>query len=368
LLSRSVSKKAENPYENLKEKVTIAAEPEALCRLSVDDYLGPGERRFFGKGYKRADQKIWNIHIDVEKGGNGTARARASVKYPTDWSRKGKADQAPHLSSIDVLLIAGEVTEVYLTHALHLDAAQRSRIRLRRVAIKAGRTPVEEQLSDFAVEAVISPAPLTPDDPDLRVSISDCQVGALRVRCEIEHPAGDEHEGTTLYSGPDVLLGPAALRPYGHGHKTKSQTIDDLEVDVPSNKAGALLGVRIQGSEQFPSIGLESYSHQGASIIDAFVATIQLGQILLYEIDAVNRAQSNTLWMRQTVLEINGPQRVIIEPSHLAVHLEENQLLTTRDGDTWRSSDVVADFQNMTIRCSVAHQLPRTPGEENEVE
>lgn len=347
--------------------MTTSIKSDAPCRMTVDDYLGPGDRRFFGKGYKRADQKISSIRIDAGKGGNGTISARASVTYPTDWSRKGKSDQAPHLSSIDVLLIAGEIAEIYLTHTRHLDAQQRSQLRLRRAVIKAGRAPVEEQLSDFAVDAVISPQLTTSDRAELRTSSVDCQVGALRVRCEIEHPAGDEHAGTARYPSPDALLGPAALRPYGHGHKAKTQIIDELQIDVPNSTASALVGVRLQDSGQFPSIGLESYSHAGTSIIDTFVAAIQLGQILLYELDAVNRADSNTLWMRQTVLEIHNPPHAIITPSLLAVRLEENQLLTTREGDTWRSSDIAADFQNMAIRCSVAHRLPRTPGEENEI-
>ncbi|KUN95405.1 AvrD family protein [Streptomyces caeruleatus] len=332
------------------------AAPERV-RRTVDDYLGPGEKRFFGAGYKRADQILGDIALDVGPDGDGTLRARASVRYPQDWSRKGQRNQAPHLSSIDVLLLAGEVADLYLAHALGLDIGRRSEMRLRRVRMKAGTSPVEEALDGFDVRAAITMLPAE-QDAEQRVSVVDCQVGALRARCEIEHPAGTVRPGTGRYDSPDDLLGPAGLRPFRAAHKCKSQLIDDLRVDLAEQRAQAMVSSRTAAPDGLPVQGIESYSHQGTSIVDVFVSAIQLGQILLYELDGVPRSESNTLWMRQATLHTGDTRRPVTSPAPLSVRLSEPRLLTTREGDTWRSVEIVGELQHMSVTCSAAHRLP----------
>ncbi|MFF8732692.1 AvrD family protein [Streptomyces sp. NPDC015171] len=330
--------------------------PERV-RRTVDDYLGPGEKRFFGAGYKRAEQTLRDIVLEVGPDGDGTVRARAAVRYPEDWSKKGRRNQAPHLSSIDVLLLAGEAAELYLTHALGLDVGRRSEMRLRRVRMKAGTSPVEEALDGFDVRATVTALPAEPDT-GARVSVADCQVGALRVRCEIEHPAGTVRPGTAAYPGPDELLGPAGLRPFRDAHKCKTQLIEDLRVDLAEQRAQATVSSRTAAPDGPPVRGLESYSHRATSLVDVFVAAIQLGQILLYELDGVPRSESNTLWMRQTVLDVADTRRPVTSPAPLSVRLADSQLLTTREGDTWRSVQIVGELQHMSVSCSAAHRLP----------
>ncbi|MEV7596085.1 AvrD family protein [Kitasatospora sp. NPDC089797] len=340
--------------------MTDIAEQTRTHRATVDDYLGPGEKRFFGEGYKRADQRLTDIRVGVGPDGVGHVRARARVRYPDDWSRKGKRNQRPHLSSIDVLLLAGEATELHLAHVLGLDAEQRSTARLRRVRMKAGTSPVEEDLDAFPVEATITELPYGGGDPDTRLSIADCRVGALRVQCEVEHPAGVVRSEPGAYDGPDALLGSAALRPYAAAHRAKYQLIERLAVDFTTNSAYATVssGFRESAAADAPVRGLESHSHRSTSILDVFVATIQLGQILLYEIDGVPRSESNTLWMRQTVLDIADPHRPVTDPEPLSVRLEGTELLTSRDGETWRLVDIVGRLRHMSVRCSAAHRLP----------
>ncbi|MFD8707645.1 AvrD family protein [Kitasatospora sp. NPDC059648] len=340
--------------------MTDIAEQTRARRATVDDYLGPGEKRFFGEGYKRAEQRLTDIRVGVGPEGVGHVRARAGASYPDDWSRKGKRNQRPHLSSIDALLLAGETAEIHLAHVLGLDADRRSTARLRRVRMKAGTSPVEEELDEFPVEATVTELPYGAAGPDMRVSIADCRVGAMRVQCEIEHPAGVVRSEPGAYDGPDALLGSAVLRPYGAAHKAKYQLIEHLSVDFPNNSASATVSSRFRESEaaDAPVRGLESHSHRATSILDVFVATIQLGQILLYEIDGVPRSESNTLWMRQTVLDIAEPHRPVTAPEPLSVHLEGTELLTSRDGETWRLVDIVGRLRHMSVRCSAAHRLP----------
>ena len=325
-------------------------------RTTVDDYLGPGDRRFFGKGYKRADQQLHQIRLEPTADGSGTARARAQVGYPTDWSRKGKSDQAPHLSSIDVLLIAGELTEAYLVHTYRLDADQRQRLRLSNVSIKAGNQPVEDDLTGFAVDVTFTPG------PNAGTSRADCQVGNMRVRLDVEHPHTTPATDPADHPDLHALLGPPELRPFAHAHKHRAQRIDQVSLAPERTDAGAVLTVRREGPAGLAVTGLESHSHRGTSLIDAFVTVIQLGQILLYEFDQVDRADSSTLWMRHTLLESRTPGDPGTGPLPVATRLEDLQVLTNRQGDQWRCADIVGDAGPYTVRCSVAHRLPTSEG------
>lgn len=324
---------------------------EIVRPATVDDYLGNGERRFFGEGYKRAVQWIRDITLDAEPDGTIRSRARAAVRYPADWSRKGTVDQRPHLSSIDVLLIAGEMAEVGLTHTLGLTTAERRALRLRSVRLKSGRAPVEAELDDFPVTATLRRS-------ERNLTVADCQVGALRAELSVWHPARAAAGVGGRYPSPDALLGPPRTRPFAGLHKLKRQRIDGLAVDVAARTAQATVGVDFSASAGIIPTGLESYSHAAVSIVDTFVSAIQLGQILLYQLDGLDRASSNTLWMRQTVLGTGTRSIPVHGPCRLDVWLEGEQLLRRSPQEAWRSADIVARLADQEVRCSVAHRLP----------
>ncbi|MDG6106916.1 hypothetical protein Daura_28310 [Dactylosporangium aurantiacum] len=324
----------------------------------IDDYLGPGAHRFFGAGYKRAEQRLTDIAVTAGPDGAGTVEASAAVSYPADWSRKGSVDQLPHLSSIDVLLIAAETAEVHLTRARGLTPADRAALRLRRVRLLAGSSPVEEELAGFAVRARIAAPTPVPGAGDLMVSVVDCQVGKLRARAEVLHPAGTPAAVIARYADADAALGPARRRPYAAAHRDKTQHVEDVALDLPARAATARLGVTWTTPDELELTGLDSAAHRGVSVIDAFVAAIQLGQVLLYELDGVRRADSHTLWMRQTTLETADPGRPATGSGVLRARLADAQLLTAGDGAQWRSARIEADYDHLSIACAVAHQLP----------
>src|SRR5690349_16564634 len=161
----------------------IDTAPHRLYYENVDDRLGPAEKRFFGTGFRRSEHTIRRLRV-----GAGRIDAAAAVRYPADWSTKGEVDQLPHLSTVDVLVLGAQLAELQVAQAYGLDPGRRSSMWLRRVRIQAGRAPLEEGLDDFPVTAV---AAGTADDAVIagfRVSLVDCRVGPLRIRCEIEHP------------------------------------------------------------------------------------------------------------------------------------------------------------------------------------
>ncbi|MEU3064346.1 AvrD family protein [Streptomyces subrutilus] len=329
---------------------------EPLHFDNVSDYLGAPERRFFGEGYKRARHRPAALTSgrDAATGAAPTVTGTAAVTYPADWSRKGAVDQKPHLSTIDVLLLGVQLTEALLAGHRGLTDEDFRGSWLRRVRIKAGAVPVEDDLDAVPVAASLTGERPSPD-AGRTVSLVDAVVGALTVRVELDHP--------------DVRRAPApapdagrADRPFGAAHRQRRQSVEDVRVAPARCRATAAVRLTAWDAAATPGSGTEGGHQPSAGLIDAFVVALQLGQVLLYELDGVSRADSDTLWMRSTLLEASSPHRPPAAPDGgphpVAAELRDATRLTTRRGETWRRADIAAELAGVSVVCSVAHRLP----------
>ncbi|MFD5539682.1 AvrD family protein [Streptomyces sp. NPDC127079] len=337
--------------------VLSVAEPPYLADIS--DYLGAPERRFFGEGYRRARHRLTGFHIpEAADEAAGTERPRlgatAQVVYPSDWSRKGDVDQRPHLSTVDVLLLVAQLTEALLVAHLGLTEGELATVWLARVRIKAGSRPVEEDLSGFPVTACVAERLPAPRPGRARTAV-EATVGTLRVRLEADHP--DVRPGERPGTEPVVRAGG-----YGDTHRLGGQRVESMQVRPGTNVATA--DVRLTEGPDGPLGGMEGEQQPSVHLVDAFVTALQVGQVLLYELDRVERAASDTLWMRSTLLETTTPHRPRTAadggPLPLRVELRDALLLGNRHGETWRRADIVAHLADITVVCSVAHRLPRS--------
>lgn len=320
---------------------------------SVDDYLGNRATRFFGEGYKRATHGLAGIE-SAGGGGEEAISATATVGYPADWSRKGTIDQRPHLSTIDVLLLGVQLSEVWLArHAGVGEAALRSAW-IRQVHIKAGSSPVEDELEAFAVTARRTALSPSPAGPDRAVSTLACKVGSLSVRLDVDHLAGPTSGDTP---------GDPAGRPCGDGYRTHTQQVSD--VTVAADRLSAEARVEVQVEAGAAGAGIEGDYQPAVGLIDVFVVALQLGQVLLYELDGLTRAESNTLWMRSTRWRIDAPARPVDGEHPVLVELRDAALLHNRKGETWRRADIVSGLGGIAVTCSVAHQIPATDREKD---
>lgn len=320
---------------------------------SIDDLLGPSESRFFGSGYRRVGQRISRLSWDEE---HQMLNAVAGVLYPVDWSVKQQAAKlAPHLSTIDALLFAAQLAEAALTARHGLTAGQRRAAWLRKVEIRAGAAPQEQGLTSFPVSAELKASPVAPQDAATLVSLVVCRIGQMTVRCTVEHAAGTG-AGAAV---DDDMLGPVGQRPYGTGYRAYRQSMTDLRVDahglVPT--VAGQVAVRPALGEAIGSDGLEGAYQPGMTLVDAFVIALQFGQVLLYELDSVARADSNTLWMRRTVLESSRPDRPAAVAAPVTAILDNAKIVQAQGAD-WRNADIVAETGGVRVLCSVTHKLP----------
>ncbi|GAA1908987.1 AvrD family protein [Streptomyces sodiiphilus] len=316
--------------------------PTALA--SVDDFLGDRAERFFGEGFKRVRHSLTDIAVHPALQG-GTIDATAGLSIPGTWSRKGETGQRPHLSTIDVMLYGAQLTGLYLAHAHGY--GRQAVFGVRSLTIKAGRKPQEDGLATFSVSGRhLSTETVA---PGTAVTAMECRIGLLTVQVEVEHPA--EGEAGELSSGhygsADALPGRWNDAPFGVSHRVRSQLLTAVEADTQGLTATADLLLTDDGNSG-------DAAADRPSMIDLFVSALQLGQLLLYSLDDVSRADSNTLWMRRTTIAPAGAP----SGERFGTRLANARLLPTKQG-TWRSADIVTTFGGWHLECSVAHLLPR---------
>lgn len=327
-------------------------EVEVFHLTDVVDYLGPAEGRFFGTGYKRPHHQLSGIRVDF-RDESPSFTARCGVTYPTDWSRKAGRDQEPHLSTVDVLLFSVQAAEVLLLATFGLTEEDRRGAWVRSIVIKAGRTPVEGELSDLPVTAELLRT--QEEDGDV-VSTVRSTVASLSAELDIVHRPRARVATVVDGASGEQLLGPSVLREYGDGYKDHVVRIADVHIDLPRAGATAQSTINVGGSEEV-AVGLEADFGPSVSLVDAFVEALQLGQILIYEMDGLDRGNSNTLWMRRTVIRAGRPDRPVAAAGRTDVELRNSRIVSMGQRN-WRTCDIVATRPGLSVQCSVGHALP----------
>jgi hypothetical protein len=322
-----------------------------LSLRSAEEYLGPPETRFFGAGYRRATHNLTTVTMDSRPDGTGTISATAAVTYPENWSRKGTTNQPPHLSTIDVIALGEQVAALYLQGAYGLSPSDPRIEALGSIRISAGSAPVEDELVGFGVEATAVSTRCS-TDPVMICTTFDCAVANLRLVVSLRHP-GTGHRCTTI-TAPDATGFPAphddspgGSRPFASGWADRGNTATGLTIDRDTLAASAK--AHFSPPPPWPPRPQDL-------VVDAFVVTLQVGQILLYELDRLDRADSNTLWMRQTEIHWSSPRPERI-PDAAMVTISKARIID-RGAERWRTADICGDVYGITTRCAITHRLP----------
>ncbi|MGW1883997.1 AvrD family protein [Streptomyces sp. NPDC001970] len=319
--------------------------PDTLRVASVDDILGDRRNRFFGEGFKRVTHALTGVTVrPADAGATARIDATAGIRIPGTWSRKGDTHQRPHLSTVDAMLFGAQLSGLYAAHTHDLSAD--APFVVRSLAIKAGAAPDEDSLDHFAVSGTHHATAEGSVPGRLRTAL-DCQVGSMTVRVEAEHSGA---AGTPCAEGSYPMAeqrpGPWCDAPYGASHHSRRQFLTDVRADAHTASAALTVttGEDAEGATLPPTM------------IDLFVSALQLGQVLLYRLDGVDRATSNTLWMRNTTIA-PATTEPAEDDGRFHVTLARPTKLPTRQG-TWRTAQITTTYAGMRLTCNVAHLLP----------
>ncbi|MCW5235657.1 AvrD family protein [Verminephrobacter eiseniae] len=283
----------------------------------IEEVLGSSHERYFGSKYLQTKQIFRKSSCtkisdrEVEFSGTG------SVVFPSIWSVKNSKIQEPHLSSIDAIEFAMQVVpEIHAEFGGVRDISYGQIIRLE---IVAGTNPLKEGLVGFMISGR---ALLDQNLGEIEIAMS---IGNMRSKIK-----------TRLASQTVTIVVPP---------ESQIVAIKDLRMDEEEKWITAVL---------HPS---DTSAPGKWSLTSCFANALQLGQVLLYQIDGIDRGSSNTLWMRKLVITVNEEVAVQngLQPARVAL---KNFKLLERGLDRWRCADIDAVLCGVNIVCSVAHILP----------
>lgn len=319
---------------------------------SIDDLLGDGRHRFFSQGYKSTNPRLRDLRV-VHDSTESTLTARAGLSMHGLWSVKGGAEQTPHLGTTDVMVLACRMGEALLASRYSPDLLPAAHVTS--VTISGGSEPVEGALRDLECRAVLQSA------PGGGGSVLRCSVASMTAVAHVAHGTAEPGLASVQAPSEEALVGDSGDRLYGARWAERDVSLTQVRMDPERGTARAGLAFR-QGASPSPHgerRGLEAAYPDALCAVEYFVATLQLGQVLLYRLDAMDRADSNTLWMRKTRVALDGPGSVVAggPGTDLSVHLR-NKRLVEKDGESWRCADVVGTFDGGEVVCKVAHRLP----------
>jgi len=137
------------------------------------------------------------------------------------------------------------------------------------------------------------------------------------------------------------------------------QSLTSVAVDGQS--AAATLELTHPISDALQESERREPGRSALSMVDIFVAGMQLGQVLMYRLDSLPRARSNTMWMRRTQIVAGRESVPAGQAKSITVLLEQPTLLLAGT-TTWRVATIVTAVADWTMRCAVAHALPADVG------
>lgn len=322
---------------------------------SIDDILGDGSHRFFGHGYRNTHPKLHDLRV-THTPGESTLTATASLGVQGSWSVKGTSHQTPHLGTTDVMVLACRMAEALLASRYAPGLLHNAYVRS--VTVSGGNQPVEGTLDNLDCRAS-----LHVDDGGTS-SILRCTIASLSAELEVAHGPSEPGLASVQSPSEDALVGEAGMRLYGDLWSRRQVSLLNVQLDPEGGTAAALASFRLLPSPEDGAderLGLEAAYPNALSAVEYFVAALQLGQVLLYRLDAMDRASSNTLWMRKTRVSLRqaGPAATdcVRGGSSVEVRLRRSRLVTM-EGSTWRCADIVGTFDGADVVCSVAHRVP----------
>jgi hypothetical protein len=310
----------------------------------VDEYLGPADERFFGTGYRRTSPRLRDTRVQHDTS-RSTLVATGSLAVAGAWSVKDGTLQRPHLATTDVLAFAAQAAGALL--ATRFDQSTADNALVTAVDVRASTAPLED-LAAFPVEATLERAGAQ-GSTGMTQSVT-ATVGPLRATGTITCAAG---------GAPETEASPGAGPVTGAEGSVYTERLASRAVrlrDVRLREGDITASVQVSDEPPVaPPSGIEAGHQPAYSLVDVFVATLQLGQVLLYELDGLDRGSSSTLWMRSTTIRTDRPLPAG-SPAPIGASLARGRLVE-RDGAPWRLADIVAELGPYRVVCSVAHQI-----------
>ena len=331
----------------------------ALTRrfASYDDILGPRGMRYFGDGYRHVGHHLSDVSAAGSLTDDCDYTAVAKLTYPSGWSTKSCPTLVPHLSSIDTIVLAATMCERVLIRTHSLSDQEASRMWVRHVTVRAGMKP-ELDLTSVPVRAIASRPPGGTSADDERETTFRFEVGALAGVIVVRHTARPSPDRAS--SPPPIAVpSPASSRRHFYLDGVKDQTLSasDIVLDDACEHITARHEISTTCSAGTEYTGADAAYAGSTSIVQGVIGAAQLAQTLLYQLDSVDRRESNTLWMKRIELDADRADRPCSPPFPVAAELRRKSLIEHAGGQWRRASIAITEFNGLTGSCDLVHRL-----------
>lgn len=320
---------------------------------AIDEILGARGERFFAEGFREANHGLGELEIGVRHH-HGFIRGRASVSYGA--GRTGRT--VASVSSIDALVLAVQLCEIYLATRFGLGASERQRMWIRNFVVKSDSpSPVTTPL---AASAVHLNTRFESRSLCGNVSILSCIIGSVSVRLEIEHEIAELRRTAGFLPGAEHVLGAPGTRYYGERYKRGLQTLERVQVDEALLSATALVRLGVEEDEG-PLSGLQGLYLPALTYIDAIVVGAELAQALFTVLKETPEPALAPLWIRSVSASSKTPHLDHV-PFLARARIENRRGLTLQRG-RWRVDEVAVELHGIKARFSFAHAVrgPQRP-------
>lgn len=329
--------------------------------VHIDKILGSSQKRYFGNGYKQVKHDISNINIDPK---THKFTADISIQYPGDWSKKETSKELqPHLSTIDAYILSSQMVEAYLCFCQLLSEDDRKQSWIRKLSIKAGKSPVND-LSRIAMKGEFEETKTTKDSLNGYISNFRLVLAGFTIQLELDHGptrtilSSDAGFFQSIY---DVLEHTQSSY-YGFQYKNLQHEIFITQANAEKLDSEIIIN---KESDFLVSNNLGATHASFYNPLDILISCAQLCQILMYQIDDLDRSNTKNLWMRS--ITVYCPKPLIKEGRFpVTVSVDKSKLLEKGESE-WRFADISAKTpldDECYLEASVAHEVVRVKSDE----
>lgn len=326
----------------------------ATATQNIDDILGQSQQRYFGAGYKHVKHNIQDIYIDPDK---NHFDAMVSINYPTSWSsKKTSKELKPHLSTIDVFVVAAQMCDVFMSHCFKLSEGESKRAWLRSLTVKAGKESVLN-LNEIPLAGGLVKSLKTDESLNGYLSEFKLKLGGFILNLEVDHSgsAAKCTNGPITFKSLNEIFSPDRQAYYGdqyahimHHININEKSASEIEGELKFEKT----------SDYNPTSGIGAAYSGCYNPLDLMICGAQLSQVLVYQIDQLSRENTKNLWMRS--VKVVCPQPLIKGGTFpITVETKKTRLIT-KGNERWRMADLRATSpvdSDFYMETNVAHEI-----------
>lgn len=333
--------------------------PRTVLRFgNIDDLLGPAATRFLSGPYRAVRRRVRDVDIRADNSGVVRLRATADISNPAADSAR-----SPHVDVIDVVLLAAEVIECGLAHALGLDVDARGRSHIRRLRVQPGRSP-SHALHDIPIDLTMTVG--DHDGTTTPMTSASGRVGPIRVSVGLTHPTAAVNTAPAHLEESADLLGNGDFRYYADRFKWFDRIITNIGIDTVEQSLEATVSV-VDDAPVLPLVGFGARPDGPLSPVDALMMSAQLAKALVCLSDDIDPRTDDVLLLRRLVATAEPGDRIPgmpcavrldrtvhrpVEVDGVPVHLDE---ITVRSPGVTGTFSIANRFAGVLSRSGPPH-------------